>query len=306
MNSEEIKHRLFGIIPPLVTPFNEDGEVNYELFRKEVRRMIATGVSGLSVGGSTGEGETLSEDELQQMSEIAVKEAKGKIIVIGGIITDSTVQAVRKGLKLKETGVDVLMITPIHYLFSSGDEGIYAFYKEIYQATGMPIIVYNVVPWYVASPEILQILGSEGIIVGVKQSGGDIHSLGALLVESKTIMPIITAIDDMLFPSFILGAQGAICAINTLLPKTSIRLFKAIKNQDIDTSLSLHDAILPICRSILQSDMPSRIKFAMNRAGWEVGYPRKPLLEPVDTLANELTRLSNEVVKLEEEAEYHE
>ncbi len=301
MGPEEFRSRLSGIIPPLVTPFTEDGEVDYELFRKEMRKMIATGVPGVSVGGSTGEGETLSDDELREMSEIAVKEAKGKVIVIGGIIADSTIQVVRKGLVLKEVGVDGLMITPIHYLFSSGDEGIYAFYKEIFQATEMPIVVYNVVPWHVASPEVLHRLGSEGYITGVKQSGGDIHSLGALLVESRSIMPIITAIDDMLLPSFILGAQGAICAINTLLPKTSLRLLKAVKDRDIETALSLHEAILPICRSILQQDMPSRIKFAMNHAGWEVGYSRKPLLQPTDGVAADLIAKSNKVSMLEAE-----
>lgn len=299
MNAKEIKARLSGIIPPLVTPFDEKGEVDYDLFRQEVKRILETGVSGISVGGSTGEGETLSEEELRQLSEIAVKEAKGKTIVIGGIITDSTVQAIRKALVLKQVGVDALMITPPHYLFRSGDEGIYEFYKEIYQATHMPIIVYNVVPWNVAGTNVLRKLGEEGIIVSVKQSGGDIHMLADLLRECKKTMPIITAIDDMLLPSFIMGAAGSICAINTPLPKTSLRLFKAVRDRDIAAAISLHEAILPIVRSILGPDMPARIKFLMNHAGWEVGYARKPLLQPTGEVAADLLMKAKEVSRLE-------
>ena len=301
MKSTEFRNSLSGIIPPLVTPFNEEGQVDYELFRKETIKMIASGVSGISVGGSTGEGETLSDDELRQMSQIAVEEADGKVIVLGGIITNSTIQAIRKGMIMKETGVDALMITPIHYLFNSGDQGNYMFYKEIYKATKMPVIVYNVVPWNVVSTEILKKLGSEGIIAGVKQSGGDIHALGTLLVESKDIMPILTAIDDMMMPSFVLGAKGGICAINTILPKTSVKLFKAVKDRKLEVALSLHEAILPIFQSILLPDMPSRIKFAMNHAGWEVGYSRRPLLEPTSEVADDLITKAKNVYLMEGE-----
>jgi 4-hydroxy-tetrahydrodipicolinate synthase len=300
MEKNEIREHMSGIMPPVVTPFDETGEVESKKFRKEIEKMLSLGVSGISVGGSTGEGQTLSDMELKQLIETAVETVNDKVPIIGGIITESTVQAIKKGQILKKLGVSALMVTPIHYLFSTGDTGIYNFYSELKKQTGMPIIVYNVVPWNVASPAILYRMAKEGIIIGVKQSGGDIHALGELLAQAKDLMPIFTAIDDMMFPSFILGSVGAICAINTLLPRTSIRLFEAVKKGNINEALSLHEKIIPIFKTTLNEDMPAKIKFLMNNSGWDVGLARHPLMEPSGEKKEILSNVAIDVKNLEE------
>lgn len=290
---------LEGIIPPLVTPFGDNGEIQFDLFRKEVDTMIKTGVTGVSVGGSTGEGETLLDDELAELCRIAKEEAGNGFPVVGGIIADSTFQAIRKGKVLEMAGADALMVTPVHYLFNGGDEGNYIFYKEIHEAVDLPIIVYNVVKWNIPSTESLVRMLENGIIYGVKQSGGDIHSLGDLLSRTRGRFPIYTAIDDMMFPSFIMGAIGSICAINTLMPKTSVKLFKAVSEGDLISALKLHEAIIPFTRKILKPDMPARVKFVMNKNGWKVGYARRPLVEPVNETASELNALFTELSRVE-------
>lgn len=300
MNSKGIKDRLLGIIPPLVTPFNGDGEIDYELFREEIRMMIATGVSGISVGGSTGEGETLSDEELAELCRIAKKEAGNDLPVVGGIIADSTFQAIKRAKILQMVGADALMVTPVHYLFNSGDEGNYMFYKEMHEAVDLPIIVYNVVKWNVPSTESLFAMLENRIIYGVKQSGGDMHALADLLSRTKGRFPIFTAIDDMMFPSFIMGAIGSICAINTLMPRTSIKLFKAVSARDLPSALKIHEAIIPFTRKILKPDMPARIKFVMNKIGWKVGYARRPLVEPTNDITSELNALIPELLRLGE------
>ena len=293
------KLNLSGIVPPLVTPFNEQGEIEYELFRKEVNKMVRMGVRGISVGGSTGEGATLSDQELVNLVKIAKEEVQNEVTLVCGIITDSTYQSVKRGLLVKDLGVDYLMITPIHYLDNSGQQGIFEYYKEIKERVNLPIIVYNVVPWYTAAPETLFHLRKEGFIDAVKQSGGDIHALGELLSMAKNDMPIMTAIDDMMYPSFILGAVGSICAINTLIPKTSVRLLDYVHKGDYDKALILHEKILPIYKKILKEDMPSRIKFAMNNSGWDVGFARMPILPLTDKEKAELKLISKKVVELE-------
>jgi Dihydrodipicolinate synthase/N-acetylneuraminate lyase len=193
------------------------------------------------------------------------------------------------------------MVTPPHYLFNAGDEGNYLFYRRIYERTGMPIIVYNVVPWNVVSVNVLEKLAKERVIVGVKQSGGDIHALGELLIRVRDV-PILTALDDMLYPSFVMGASGSIAAVNTILPRTSVRLFNSVLRNDHKTARYLHERILPIARSVIQQpDMPTRIKYIMNNAGWRVGYPRKPLpQEPRQDVKDELLKLVKQVKELEE------
>ena len=299
MDRIEFQKRFFGIVPPLVTPFDDEGEINYGLFRKELEKMLKSGISGVSVGGSTGEGETLSLEELVKLCSIAKEISDGRIPVIGGIIADSTVQVVKKGQALKKIGVDALMITPVHYLFSNGDAGIYAFYSEIHKKTDLPIIVYNVVPWNIPSPNVLLRMASEGIIASVKQSGGDIHALGDLLAQASSTMPVFTAIDDMLFPSFMLGAVGSICAINTVLPRTSMKIFDAVKKGDYETARKLHEVMLPAVREILKPDMPARIKLAMNNSGWNVGIARRPVLVPEGKDYENILAIAKKVSQIE-------
>jgi 4-hydroxy-tetrahydrodipicolinate synthase len=176
------------------------------------------------------------------------------------------------------------------------------FYRRIYERTGMPIIVYNVVPWNVVSVNVIEKLAKERVIVGVKQSSGDIHALGELLIRVRDV-PILTVISDMLYPSFIMGASGSIAAVNTILPRTSVRLFNSVLRNDHKTARYLHERILPIARSIMMQhpDAPTRIKYIMNNAGWKVGYPRKPLpQEPRQDVKDELLKLAKQVKELEE------
>ncbi len=302
-SSLEDMEKFRGIIPPVVTPFDEDGNVDYDLFREEVKRIIDVGVNGIAIGGSTGEGHTLSDGEFMRLIELAI-EVRGRrnFLVIAGIITNSVHQVVERALGIKNLNVDALMITPPHYLFNAGDEGNYVFYKEIYEKTKLPIIIYNVVPWNVVSVNVIEKLAKEGVIVGIKQSGGNIHVLADLLVKVRNV-PILTALDDMLFPSFIMGSSGSIAAINTLLPRTSVRLFNAVANADYETARSIHEELLPIARFvIMQPDMPTRLKFVMNNAGWRVGYPRKPLLpKPPQDIVGKLQEISRQVQVLERE-----
>ena len=295
--------KFYGIIPPIPTPFDLDGNVDFDAFKDEVRRYMNIGVNGIVIGGSTGEGHTLLDSEIKELLEIASELKKENFTLIAGIIVNSTYQALHRINQLKKLeSIDAFMITPPHYIFNNGDEGIYWFYREIYEKTKVPIIIYNVIPWNMASPTVIEKLAKEGVIVGVKQSGGEIHILADILARTKGSIAVLSAIDDLLYPSFVLGAHGSIAAANTILPKTSLKLFRAVKDNDLSTARKIHEEILPIINAVIrQPDAPSRIKFVMNNAGWKVGYPRKPLMEPTGDLKTALLKIANEIKKLEEE-----
>jgi 4-hydroxy-tetrahydrodipicolinate synthase len=109
--------RIFGIIPPMTTPFDEGGEIDEAAVRAQVRWLLDRGVHGLAAGGSTGEGHTLDTDELRRLVASAVEAADGRVPVIAGIIVDSTRDAIRRGNALEGLGVAALQVTPVHYLF---------------------------------------------------------------------------------------------------------------------------------------------------------------------------------------------
>jgi 4-hydroxy-tetrahydrodipicolinate synthase len=282
--------QLTGIIPPLVTPFTIGSQdLDEDALRAELRYLLETRVHGLTLCGSTGEGQTLSVEETVRCAEVAIEEARGRVPVVIGIIRDSTREVIRYGQALKRVrGVDALQITPVHYLFNPGPEGTYDYYRDIGQAVGLPIVIYNVVPWNTISPETLLRLSEIPEVIAVKQSGGDIHKLAELLRNNKGRLQVLTAVDDLLYPSFALGAQGAITAVLTIVPDLAVALWDAVQRGDHKTALGLHERIVPVWTAINQPDMSSRTKAAIEMRGRKVGVARKPLLPVSEQVRREI------------------
>ena len=152
---------LHGIIPPMTTPFDAEGAIDEGAVRAQVRWLLAAGVHGLAVGGSTGEGHALDQDELRRLVATVTEEATGRVPVIAGIIVDSTRDAVRRGKAVGDLGVAALQVTPVHYLFRPDDDAMLGHFRAIAEATGLPVVIYNVVPWSYLSPGLLCRIMSE-------------------------------------------------------------------------------------------------------------------------------------------------
>lgn len=287
---------LQGIIPPLVTPFGADEAVLEDAVRAEVRLHLDAGVHGVCVTGSTGEGASLSAQETVAVARAAVKECAGGVPVIAGIIRDSLRDVVRYGQALKEAGVDALQITPVHYLFTPDGETTFTYYQRIAAEVGLPIVVYNVVPWATIDPFTLaRILDEIPQVVAVKQSGGDIHALATLLRLNPSGGRVLTAIDDLLYPSFTLGADGAIAATLTVVPGLCVDLWNATRAGDHAAALSLHNRLLGVWQAINAPNMPARIKVALQLMGRDGGQARSPMTPVTDAERADVERALREV-----------
>lgn len=271
-----------GIMPPMVTPFTVDEELDEAALRRETQLMLAAGVHGLCVCGSTGEGHVLTVEESCAVTRIVRDEVAGQVPVIAGIIRDSTREVIRYGQALREAGADALQITPVHYLFTPTAEGTIDYYREIGAVVGLPIIIYNVIPWNTISPDLLLRLAEIEQVVGVKQSGGDIHKLADLLKMNRGRLQIFSAVDDLLYPSFMLGAEGSIAAILTVLPALSVQLWDACQAGRHDEARQIHEKLLPVWRAINAHDMSARTKAALALQGRAVGEARHPILPVCD------------------------
>jgi len=202
--------QLFGIVPPMTTPFDGAGELDQAAARAQVRWLLDAGVHGLAAGGSTGEGHALDQDELRRLVRAVAEEAAGRVPVIAGIIVDSTRDAVRRGRAVMGLGVAALQVTPVHYLFRPDDAAMLEHFRAIAEATRLPVIIYNVVPWSYLSPALLcRIVAEVPGVIGVKQSAGDLKLLADLLIMAGPESRIFSAVDALLYPSFALGAHGA-------------------------------------------------------------------------------------------------
>jgi 4-hydroxy-tetrahydrodipicolinate synthase len=270
---------LFGIVPPMTTPLRPDDTIDDAALRAETRYLIETArVHGLAVTGSTGEGHALTTDEVRRITATVVDEARGRVPVITGIITDSTASAVERGLAVRDLGVAALQVTPVHYLFRPDDDAMVRHFDTLAARTNLPIIIYNVVPWTYLSPQLLaRIIGAVPGVIGVKQSAGDMKLLADLLLLVADRSRIMSAVDALLYPSFALGAHGAIAAILTAVPALCVQLWDAVQGGDHKQALALHEKLLPIWNAIAHDNLPANVKHCQALMGRPAGVPRAPM-----------------------------
>jgi 4-hydroxy-tetrahydrodipicolinate synthase len=274
-----MSERIRGIVPPMTTPFRPDDTIDEETLRAEVRYLVETArVHGLAVGGSTGEGHAMTTEEVRRVTAVVVEEARGRVPVIAGVITDSTASAIERGKAVRDLGVAALQVTPVHYLFRPDDDAMLRHFDALARGTGLPIVIYNVVPWTYLSPQLLaRIIASVEGVVGVKQSAGDMKLLADLLLLVGRRARIMTAVDALLYPSFMLGAHGAIAAILTAAPGLCVRLWDAVQAGDAKQALALHERLLPLWNALAHDNLPANVKHCQALQGRPAGVPRAPM-----------------------------
>lgn len=272
---------IFGIVPPMVTPFTADGGIDTNAIRADATYLVETAlVHGLAVCGSTGEGHTLTTEETRLITQTALDAVNGAVPVITGIITDSTHGSVERGKAVAGLGVAALQVTPVHYLFRPTDDAMVDHFRTLTEETGLPVMIYNVVPWTYLSPQLLdRILSEVDGVIGVKQSAGDMKLLADLLVSSETKGRIMTAVDALLYPSFALGAHGAIAAILTAAPRLCVDVWDAVIAGDHAKAKSIHEQLLGIWNAINHNNLPANVKCAMKMQGRNGGLARPPMPE---------------------------
>jgi 4-hydroxy-tetrahydrodipicolinate synthase len=271
--------QISGVVPPMTTPFRPDETIDENALRAETRYMIDVArVHGLAVCGSTGEGHTLTTEETRRITQVVAREAAGRIPIIAGVITDSTASAIERGRAVADLGAAALQVTPPHYLFRPDDDAMLRHFEALATGTRMPILIYNVVPWAYLSPQLLtRIITSVEGVVGVKQSAGDMKLLADLLLLLGDRGRIMSAVDALLYPSFVLGAHGAIAAVLTAVPTLVVRLWDAVQAGDHKTALDLHAKILRVWNAINADNLPANTKTCQALLGRPAGLPRPPM-----------------------------
>ncbi len=275
-----MKIRPTGVIPPMTTPFRKDGEIDLNLVARQVDWLIGARAHGMAAGGSTGEGHTLDHEEYRDLMAATVDAAKGRAPVIAGIIVDSTRDAIRRGKLVRDmAGIAALQVTPVHYLFKPDDEAMVSHFRRMADETGMPIIIYNVVPWSYLSPALLvRIMNEVPLVIGVKQSAGDLKLFADLVMMAPDRL-IYSAVDALMYPSYTLGAHGSIAAILSAAPHASVALWDAVKNGDHKHALDLHRKLLTLWNAIVSDNLPACTRYAQTLQGLPKTFSRAPMPE---------------------------
>jgi 4-hydroxy-tetrahydrodipicolinate synthase len=272
---------LKGILPPLPMPFNARGDLVYAAMADQVEFMVRNKVNGIVVGGSTGEGHTLDRDEFEKVMRASHDALAGRLPFVVGLIVNSTREAIERMRLLKGLKVAALQITPVHYLFKPGPEATIQHFRTIFDETGIPILIYNVLPWnYLSAELMLRIMREVPGVVGMKQSSGDLKSLSDLIFGAPEKNIVLSGIDALLYPAFALGAHGAITALTAAVPGVCVKLWNAVQAKDYATGLDLHRRLNALWNVLNHDNLPACVKYIQHRQGLALHLPRAPM-EPV-------------------------
>ncbi|MCD1618728.1 dihydrodipicolinate synthase family protein [Salipiger marinus] len=273
------KEDVVGIFPPVVSPFTKDEELDLDALRREVEFNISLGVTGICVGGSTGEGHALDAEDLGHLVRTAQETSAGRVPVMAGIITTSTREAVKRAKVARDAGAQCVMVTPPIYQICSED-GVYDFYATIHKESGLPTMVYNVLTTAPVTVPLMQRMAanqSETGLIATKESiGGSLETLTALLETIGDKISVTWAHDWLLYPGLAIGATGSVSGAAALLPRHCLALWDAVQTGDIAKAQKLHFAITDVCSQISRFNWPAGVKACINMQGRDVGPCRAP------------------------------
>lgn len=269
---------LDGIIPPMIVPFHQDGSLDEQSFRKEVRYLTGKPVDGLSVGGSTGEGAVLSDDELIRTVEIALEEIPDSLPFVVGIIKNSTREVLQVVERLKQYRVDAFLVTPVFY-HGATFEGNREFFARICAVASAPVIIYNVVPTNIISPDEYRMISETPGLLGIKQV--DPAALAEIHGICGDTTRIWAACDHMLYSCYVAGACGCISALATIAPDLCVEQYRAFRAGNQKRAMEIQRVLGPVVRSYLTRPFPGRVKELIRLQGRTAGFPQHPTLPSV-------------------------
>jgi dihydrodipicolinate synthase/N-acetylneuraminate lyase len=269
---------LSGIIAPVITPFTKEETLDETIFRREVKYLLNTGIHGISPGGSTGEGELVRDKDLLRMIEIIQEENSKKIPVVAGVIRNSTQETLDTALAAKKAGATALMVQPIRYLGGADAEGNYQFYAQISEAVGLPLIIYNAVLQSEVKPdEFVKLLEIENV-VAIKQCQGNYGLQGFLemVLACGEKGQVLSAIDEMLYTTFDLGAGGALATVLTVFPELAVEIWDAVQVGNSGHAKALQAKLYPTWTKIHGLRFQRRVKETLRQLGRPVGIAASP------------------------------
>jgi 4-hydroxy-tetrahydrodipicolinate synthase len=268
-----------GVLAPLTTPFDAGGAIDERAFVAEIEWLLVQDVDGVVVGGSTGEGYTLSLDELARLVELTVATVGDRRPVVASIIADSTRAVTAGAERLSRFPLAALQVTPPHYIFPPDDDGFVAFYRAAAAASAAPVVVYNVLPWMQLGPALLaRIIESCPGVVAVKHSAKDVDAYRAVIAAIGAPR-VYAAIDDRLGDCYAIGAVGSIAAINAAAPAANVRLWRAVRDRDHAEADRIGRFLADLWAVLTGNQLPARVKAAQALQGAPLSRVRAPMVD---------------------------
>lgn len=271
----------FGkVLTAMVTPFNEDLEIDYQRTQELVVRLIESGSDGVIVSGTTGESPTLSKKEKLNLFRSVVEAIGGKGTVIAGTGSYNTAESVELTKEAEKTGVDgFLFVAP--YYNKPSQEGLYRHFKEIAGATSLPAIIYNIpsrTGVNVSVDTMVRLAGIENV-VGVKESSGNLAQVSEIHEKTPSDFMIYSGDDALTLPVLSVGGVGIISVASHIAGRKIKEMVTAYEKGEVQKAAEINANLGPLFRALFINTNPIMVKTACNLVGLKVGGLRLPLVE---------------------------
>ncbi|WP_304340972.1 4-hydroxy-tetrahydrodipicolinate synthase [Metaclostridioides mangenotii] len=291
-----------GSAVAIVTPFTEDGKVNFNKFGELLEFQIANGTDAVVVCGTTGEATTMTTEEQLDLVKYAVEKVNKRIPVIAGSGSNNTMHSVFMSQECEKLGVDgLLVITP--YYNKANKAGLKRHFETIAASVKLPIILYNV-PGRTCvniSPSLVAELAKIDNIVAVKEASGDLGQVAEIASLVPEDFAIYSGNDDTIVPLLSVGGHGVISVLANICPQETHDMVTKFIEGDVQGAKELQLKLDTLIASLFIEVNPVPVKTALNLIGYEVGDFRLPLAEMeeknLDVLRQELVNAGFKVVK---------
>jgi N-acetylneuraminate lyase len=270
-----------GTFPALLTPLTKKDEIDTHALCELIDFVLAKGVHGLYICGSTGEGILLTEEERRLVAETTVKHVAGRVPVIVHVGAPATALAARLARHAHEAGADAVASVPPFY-FQVGQDGIKEHYRHIARATELPVYIYNIPASTNVniSADLVRTLFEEGTVRGLKFTSPDQLAFREILEACNGKLNAFSGPDQMLLSFLVMGAHGGIGTTYNFMPGLYVELFEAWRSGDIQRAQELQflaDRIMLIMKRYPYGIIPAA-KATMRMLGIECGGPRQPMI----------------------------
>ena len=270
-----------GAAVAIITPFQENGEINYPKLAEILDDQIANHTDAIVICGTTGESSTLTHEEHLEAIRFTIEHVAGRVPVIAGTGSNCTETAIYLSTEAEKYGADALLIVTPYYNKAT-QKGLNAHYTAIAESVNLPIIMYNVpsrTGCNILPETAAHLVKNVKNIVGIKEASGNISQVAKLMRLTDGQIELYSGNDDQVVPILSLGGLGVISVLSNVAPRQTHDMVMKFLEGDVAGSREIQLKALPLVDALFCEVNPIPVKAAMNMLGWEAGPLRMPLTE---------------------------
>lgn len=278
--------KLGRLLTAMVTPFDEEGKVDYEQTIRLALALLNSGSDGVVLVATTGESPTLlREEEVRILAEVkSAVGARGSIIAYTG--SNSTAEVLEATEKAERIGVDACLLV-VPYYNKPTQDGLYQHFKIVAESTNLPCILYNVPSRTVVnlSADTVIKLSQIDNIIGIKEASGNLEQISRIISDTRDDFLVWSGNDSDTLPMLAVGSYGVISVVSHLVGSQIKEMVDGFVSGKTEKAASIHRHLLPLINALFVVSNPIPVKYALNYVGFNVGKPRLPLTELDDKSA---------------------